>query len=51
MNRWVVVMLMACASSVLAQEKDGFEVHDRKHLADVMRRVRRLAVVLGVQRM
>jgi guanosine-3',5'-bis(diphosphate) 3'-pyrophosphohydrolase len=29
----------------------AIEVHDRKHLADVMRRVRRLAVVLGVQRM
>ena len=29
----------------------AIEVHDRKHLADVVRRVRRLAVVLGVQRM
>lgn len=29
----------------------GVEVTDRKHLADVIRRVRRLSVVLGVQRM
>lgn len=29
----------------------AIEVSDRRHLADVMRRVRRLAVVLGVQRM
>ncbi|TWI07929.1 RelA/SpoT family protein [Aerolutibacter ruishenii] len=28
----------------------GVEVRDRRHLADVMRRVRRLGVVLGVQR-
>ncbi|KAB8313949.1 bifunctional (p)ppGpp synthetase/guanosine-3',5'-bis(diphosphate) 3'-pyrophosphohydrolase [Tolypothrix campylonemoides VB511288] len=31
--------------------KFGIEVTDRKHLADVIRRVRRLGVVLGVQRM
>jgi guanosine-3',5'-bis(diphosphate) 3'-pyrophosphohydrolase len=35
----------------IAVMRFAIEVHDRKHLADVMRRVRRLAVVLGVQRM
>jgi len=29
----------------------SIEVHDRKHLADVIRRVRRLHVVHGVQRL
>ena len=29
----------------------AIEVTDRRHLADVIRRVRRLDVVLGVQRM
>ena len=29
----------------------SIEVHDRKHLADVIRRVRRLGVVHGVQRL
>ncbi|MBW8809103.1 MAG: bifunctional (p)ppGpp synthetase/guanosine-3',5'-bis(diphosphate) 3'-pyrophosphohydrolase, partial [Lysobacter sp.] len=37
--------------SNIAIMRFAIEVHDRKHLADVMRRVRRLAVVLGVQRM
>jgi len=35
----------------IAVMRFAIEVHDRRHLADVMRRVRRLAVVLGVQRM
>jgi guanosine-3',5'-bis(diphosphate) 3'-pyrophosphohydrolase len=29
----------------------GIEVRDRKHLADVIRRVRRLGVVHGVERL
>lgn len=35
----------------IAVMRFAIEVHDRRHLADVMRRVRRLPVVLGVQRM
>jgi len=35
----------------IAVMRFAIEVSDRRHLADVMRRVRRLAVVLGVQRM
>jgi len=35
----------------IAVMRFAIEVHDRRHLADVMRRVRRLTVVLGVQRM
>ena len=34
-----------------ANQLFAIEVSDRRHLADVMRRVRRLNVVLGVQRM
>jgi guanosine-3',5'-bis(diphosphate) 3'-pyrophosphohydrolase len=34
----------------LAVLRFGIEVKDRRHIADVLRRVRRLAVVLGVQR-
>ena len=36
--------------SNMAVMRFGVEVRDRRHLADVMRRVRRLGVVLGVQR-
>ncbi|HEY4556264.1 MAG TPA: RelA/SpoT AH/RIS domain-containing protein, partial [Lysobacter sp.] len=36
--------------SNLAVLRFGIEVADRRHLADVLRRVRRLGVVLGVQR-
>jgi guanosine-3',5'-bis(diphosphate) 3'-pyrophosphohydrolase len=35
----------------LAVLRFGIEVADRRHIADVLRRVRRLGVVLGVQRM
>jgi guanosine-3',5'-bis(diphosphate) 3'-pyrophosphohydrolase len=35
----------------LAVLRFGIEVSDRRHIADVLRRVRRLGVVLGVQRM
>ena len=35
----------------VAMMRFGIEVADRRHLADVIRRVRRLSVVLGVQRM
>ena len=37
--------------SNMAVMRFGVEVRDRRHLADVMRRVRRLGVVLGVQRL
>ena len=36
--------------SNMAVMRFGVEVRDRRHLADVMRRVRRLGVVLGIQR-